>query len=89
MALKDKMLEDAVINARYKAQNALEPLNHKIIGVKSISLSEFGMPYPMPMYQGDFAMADGSMKMTAPTPVFSSDQGVTTSANVVFLIGSN
>lgn len=89
MALKDKMLEDAVINARYKAQNALEPLNHKIIGVKSISLSEFGMPYPMPMYQGDFAMTDGSMKMTAPTPVFSSDQGVTTSANVVFLIGSN
>ena len=87
--LKDKLLEDAVTNAKEKAQNALAPLDHKIIGVKSISLSEFAIPYPTPMFQGDFAMAESTMKMAAPTPVFSSDQDVTTSANVVFLIGSN
>ena len=88
MALKDKLIENAVLNAKKKAENALTPLNHQIIGVKSISLSEFAMPYPTPMYDG-YAMAESSMKMAAPTPVFSSDQDVTTSANVVFLIGSN
>lgn len=88
MTLKDKLIEDAVLNAKQKAENALTPLNHEIIGVKSISLSEFAMPYPTPMYDG-YAMAESSMKMAAPTPVFSSDQDITTSANVVFLIGSN
>ena len=85
--LKDQLLEDAVINAREKAEIALSPLDHKIIGVKSISLSEISIPYPMPAFRGDFAMAE--MAKSAPTPVFSSDQEVTTSANVVFLIGSN
>lgn len=85
--LKDQLLEDAVINAREKAEIALSPLDHKIIGVKSVSLSEISSPYPMPAFRGDFAMAE--MAKSAPTPVFSSDQEVTTSANVVFLIGSN
>jgi len=84
--LKDDLLEKAVLNAKSKAEIALSPLNYKIIGVKEISLSEFSMPYPMPMY----ARADGGMeKSFAPTPIFSSDQDVSTSANVVFLIGSN
>ncbi|QUC64310.1 SIMPL domain-containing protein [Nitrosopumilus sp. K4] len=86
--LKDQLLEEAVINAREKAEIALSPLDHKIIGIKSISLSEFSIPYPMPAFRGDFAMAE-SMAKSAPTPVFSSDQDVTTSAHVVFLIGSN
>ena len=85
--LKDQLLEEAVINAREKAEIALSPLDHEIIGVKSISLSEFNSPYPTPAFRGDFAMAE--MAKAAPTPVFSSDQEVTTSANVVFLIGSN
>lgn len=86
--LKDQLLEDAVVNAREKAEIALSPLDHRIIGVKSVSLSEFSMPYPMPVFRGDFAMAE-SMPMASPTPVFSSDQDITTSAHVVFLIGSN
>ena len=87
--VKDSLLEDAVLNAKSKAEKALNPLNHKIIGVKAVSLSEFGMPYPPPIYaQAGFAMAeDASFKSS--TPVFSSDQDVTTTANVIFLIGSN
>ena len=88
LALKDKLLEDAILNAKEKASNALAPLDHKIIGVKSVSLSEFGIPYPQPMFKGDFAMAESAIS-SAPTPVFSSDQDVSTSAHVVFLIGSN
>ena len=83
--LKDDLLEKAILNAKSKAEKALSPLDYKIIGVKEISLSEFSMPYPMPMYD----MAYGAEKSAAPTPIFSSDQDVSTSANVVFLIGSN
>lgn len=87
--IKDGLIADAIKNAKKKAENALAPLNHQIIGVKAVTLSEFGMPPPMPMYYGaDMAMAE-SVSFKASTPVFSSDQDVTTTASVVFLIGSN
>lgn len=85
--VKDNMLEKAVLNAKSKAQKALSPLDHTIIGVKAVSLSEFAMPYPQPVYRGDFAVAEAAI--AAPTPVFTSDQDVSTTANVVFIIGSN
>ena len=86
--VKDDLLSKAVENAQSKANKALEPVNHKIIGVKAISLSEFGI-HPQPVYARDgFAMAEASFA-GAPTPVFSSDQDVSTTANVIFLIGSN
>ena len=89
MQLKDELIEKAIMNAKAKAENALSPLGYTITGVKAVSLSEFGMPYPpMPMFDGVFAE---SMALSADvsTPVFSSDQDVSTTANVVFLIGSN
>jgi uncharacterized protein len=85
--IKDNLIEKAVINAKSKAQKALSPLDHKIIGVKAISLSEFAMPYPQPMYRDSFAVAEAAI--AAPTPVFSSDQDVSTTVSVVFIIGSN
>lgn len=86
--LKDDLLAEAVKNAQSRAEIALAPLNYQIIGVKEISLFEFSMPYPMPMYDASYG---GAMmeKSAAPTPIFSSDQDISTSANVVFLIGSN
>ncbi|MFZ9006085.1 MAG: SIMPL domain-containing protein [Nitrosopumilaceae archaeon] len=86
--VKDDLLGQAVINAKKKAENALSPLNHKIIGVKAVTLSEFGMPPPTPVFStaGSFA-EDASFKSS--TPVFTSDQDITTSASVIFLIGSN
>ena len=89
MQLKDELIEKAIMNAKTKAENALAPLDYSITGVKAVSLSEFGMPYPpVPMFDGVFAE---SMALSADisTPVFSSDQDVSTTANVVFLIGSN
>jgi len=86
LKVKDDLIEKAVLNAKTKAENALAPLNHKIIGVKAISLSEFGMPPPM--FDGGFAMAESAVFKSS-TPVFSSDQEVSTTANVIFLIGSN
>jgi len=84
--LKDDLLEQAIENAKSKADKALTPLNHSVIGVKSVSLSEFGIPYPQPVFRGDFAE---SKIMSSPTPVFSSEQDITTSVQIVFLIGSN
>jgi len=87
LQISDELIGKAVQNAQKKAENALVPLNHKIIGVKMVSLSDFGMPPPpMPMYEMAY---DGMAKSSAPTPIFSSDQDVTTTANVVFIIGSN
>lgn len=87
LEVKDNLISQAVKNAESKANKALEPLNHKIIGVKAVSLSEFGIPYPTPLYEAGYA-ADGAFAKSA-TPVFSSDQDVSTTANVIFLIGSN
>lgn len=88
MQIKDDLLSKAVLNAKSKAEKALSPLDHKIIGVKAVSLSEFGYPPPMPMFRADFAVAE-SAKFAEPTPVFASDQDVSTTASVVFIIGSN
>ena len=87
MDLKDDLLEQAITNAESKAKKALSPLDHRITGVKSISLSEFVMPYPHPVFSGSFDMAES--KIMSSTPVFSSEQDITTSVQVVFLIGSN
>lgn len=89
LEIKDNLISQAVQNAESKANKALEPLNHKIIGVKAVTLSEFGIPYPQPLRTSfDMAVAEGAA-MKAPTPVFTSDQDVTTTASVMFLIGSN
>ena len=83
--IKDELIGKAVLNAKKKAENALAPLDHKIIGVKAVNLSEFNTP--MTMYRGMQTYAD--MAMAESTPIFSSDQHLTATANVVFLIGSN
>ena len=80
-SIQDDLLNKAVLNAKSRAEKALEPLGQKIIGVKTVNLSEFNTP-PPPIYPGVMsAMADKS------TPIFSSNQQVTTTVNVIFLIG--
>jgi hypothetical protein len=44
------------------------------------------MPPPIPYYTASY---DESAALKASTPVFSSDQEVSTTANVIFVIGSN
>lgn len=83
--VSDDLLAEAIKNAKSKAEKALVPLNYQVIGVKHVSLSDTGYyPPPMPYYGAmDFAEAKSA------TPIFSSDQQVTATASVVFLIGSN
>ena len=86
ISVKDNLLEQAVINARDKAQKALSPLDHHIIGVKSVSISE-SSAHPG-MFTESMGLADLAHSRTLP-PISSSDQDVTTTVNVVFLIGTN
>lgn len=80
-SMQDDLLNKAVLNAKSRAEKAIEPLGQKIIGVKMVSLSEFNAP-PPPIYSGAMsAMADKS------TPIFTSNQQVTTTVSVIFLIG--
>lgn len=79
-SLQDDLLGKAVLNAKSRAQKALDPLSQKIIGVKMVSLSEFNIPAP-PIYYGAMASADKG------TQIFTSNQDVTTTVNVTFLIG--
>ena len=88
LELKDDLIEKAIMNAKMKAEKALSPLDYSITGVKAISLSEFGgLPTPMPMF--DMAFDESFAMKSSSTPVFSSEQDVSTTANVIFTIGSN
>ncbi|NDB63579.1 MAG: DUF541 domain-containing protein [Nitrosopumilaceae archaeon] len=82
--VSDDLLAEAIKNAQSKAEKALVPLNYKIIGVKYVSLDGGYYPPPMPYY----GAMDAAVAKSA-TPIFSSDQQVSASATVVFLIGSN
>ena len=80
-SMQDDLLNKAVLNAKSRAEKAIDPLGQKIIGVKMVNLSEFNAP-PPPIYPGAMsAMADKS------TPIFTSNQQVTTTVSVIFLIG--
>ena len=75
--LQDDLLGKAVLNAKSRAEKAIDPLGQKIIGVKMVSLSESNVQPPV--YYGA-SLAEKS------TPIFTSNQQVTTTVNVTFLI---
>ena len=83
--VNDDLLAEAISNAKSKADKALAPLNYSVIGVKHVSLSDSGYyPPPIPVY----AARDMGYAKEA-TPIFSSDQQVSATVSVVFLIGSD
>jgi uncharacterized protein YggE len=80
-SIQDDLLSKAVLNAKSRAEKVIDPLGQKIIGVKMVTLSDFNSQ-PPPIYQGPMsAMAYKS------TPIFTSNQQVTTTVSVIFLIG--
>jgi len=80
---QNDLISNAVVDAKSKAEKALDPLGKKIVGVKTVNLSNFNVPPPRPMYYAG-AMQNSVAK---DTQIFSSDQDVTTTADVTFLIG--
>ena len=80
LTVQDELIQNAVLNAKSKAEKAVVPLGQKIIGVKLVSISDSGYQ-PPPVYYLD----NYSGKSSA--PIFQSEQDVSTTATVVFLIG--
>lgn len=86
LSAQDELIGNAIENAKAKAEKALAPLDQRIIGVKYVSLSDFGYPPEPILYDYYYSKADvGGARES--TQIFSSDQDVTTTASVVFLIG--
>ncbi len=79
--VRDELIADAVQDAKMKAEKALAPLDKNIIGVKSVALSEFGIPPPIMPFDVMVKRAEGSA-----TPIFQAEQQVSTSVSVIFLI---
>jgi uncharacterized protein YggE len=75
-----QLIEQAVLDAKAKAENALSPLNMQIVGVKSINLNDVYFP----VYSYDRVALESA---AAPTPILPSQQQVSASVSVTFLIG--
>lgn len=88
--IKDSLLAQAVSNAKAKAENALTPLDYEIIGVKSVVLSEAGGPAPVYRASEYYPVAESvSVNKVGGPPVFGAAKDISTTAKVVFLIGSS
>ncbi|NND44622.1 MAG: SIMPL domain-containing protein [Xanthomonadales bacterium] len=81
--VQDGLIEAAVQDARDRAERALAPLKYVITGVQNLSLSSHAAP--VKQHFADAPMM--AMERSAPTPLFSSEQDVTVSVHVAFLIG--
>ncbi|MBO3802151.1 MAG: SIMPL domain-containing protein [Thermoproteota archaeon] len=74
--LRNQAIENAVNDAKNKAETALKPLNMKIVGVKSIQINEGSWPTVYRALTSSFAN----------TPILPGEQQVSVSVQVVFII---
>ncbi len=78
LQLRDRAISLAVVDAQTKAQKALQPLNLRILGVQSMSVSEVTSIPPFTRLE----------TVSATTPIFPGQQTITVSVQVGFLIGT-
>lgn len=79
--MNDELIGQAVLNAKSKAEKALVPLNMQIVGVKNLNLNDVYYP----IYKYDRAVLESAA--SAPTPILPSEQQVSVSISVTFIIG--
>jgi uncharacterized protein len=83
---RNMLIEEAVSNARQKADIASVAVGLKVIGVKSIVVEEFAnIPPPEPfMAREAFAQPAGG---PSPPPILAGEQQVSANVDIVYLIG--
>ena len=84
-SVQNDLIGQAVLDAQSKAEKALAPLGQKIIGVKMVNLSSVNLPSPVPVYS---MAAMKAAPMMEQTPIVTSNQDITTTVDVIFLIGA-
>jgi uncharacterized protein YggE len=81
--IKNRLLKDAVANAKSKADIVAASVGLNIIGIKSITIGELGLPQvPMPVYSKSVAFDEASS-----TPVLAGEQEISTTVSIAYLLG--
>jgi uncharacterized protein len=87
--IKNDLLKQAVADAKNKASIAASALELKVIGVKSIiieGVNEVPLSPPQPFLSRE-SVADAATEDGLPTPIIAGEQQVTSSVDIVFIIG--
>ena len=89
-AIKNDLLKQGVANAKSKADIAASALGLNVIGVKSINIESIGgfpPSPPQPFLAREAADIAATPLAGPPTPIIAGEQEVTSSVDIVFLIG--
>jgi uncharacterized protein len=82
---KDLLINEAISNARSKADIAASSLGLKVVGVKSASVNEFETSPPQPIFAAQsYAATDGAAKTA--TPIISGQEQVSTNVSIVYFL---
>jgi uncharacterized protein len=82
--IRDTLINDAIANARQRANIAAEALGMTLSGVESVTLNPIDFPvFSVGLREGSAAGADS---VPAPTPILPGQQEISTTVNVVFYI---
>ncbi len=81
--IKNRLLKDAVANAKSKADIVAASVGLNIIGIKSITIGEIGFPQvPMPVNSKSVAFDEASS-----TPILSGEQEISTTVSIAYILG--
>ena len=81
--IADNLIADAINDATQKAEKALVPLKQKIVGVKSVIIHDYMIPYYDSPTRASF---DGFAESMKSAPIMSGDEEIRTDVSVVFYI---
>ena len=82
--IKNMLLKEAVANAKTKADIVAAASGLNVVGIKSISVGEIGLPpVPGPLYSKSVSSAEASS-----TPILAGEQEVSTTVSIVYFLGS-
>ena len=81
--VKNKLIADAITNAKQKAETAASAIGLKVVGVESLNIEGAIPPTPEPLFRANLAAQAGG---TSP-PILPGEQEISMSVSGVFLAG--
>jgi uncharacterized protein len=82
--IKNRLLKDAVVDAKSKADIVAASVGLNITGIKSITIGEFGFPQPpVPVYSKSVAFDEASS-----TPLLAGEQEISTTVSIAYILGN-
>ena len=82
--LKNMLIEDAIANARQKANISSSSVGLNIIGIKSMMIDTDGFNPPLP-FSNEFVQKS-ALSDTTTTPIIPGEQEISVSAHIVYLL---